>query len=175
MESEITNNINNKNGMNKNIHKFNCIIGINENNYNVQTIYNNEIISIIIKNSDKENFKIYKKSFIKNDFINISKYFRIFDNNFEIFEKINLFFINKLFEGIYNEKKIILKIKNIVTEFELNIPIDEENDFEEYINNIYSILKEIKNNTEEMENKLNNIKKDCKSKMKDIIKTINKI
>lgn len=175
MESEITNNINNKNGMNKNIHKFNCIIGINENNFNVQTIYNNEIISIIIKNSDKEPFKIYKKSFIKNDFINISKYFRIFDNNFEIFEKINLFFINKLFEGIYNEKKIILKIKNIVTEFELNIPIDEENDFEEYINNIYSILKEVKNNTEEMENKLNNIKKDCKSKMKDIIKTINKI
>lgn len=175
MESEIRNNINNKTGINKNIQNFNYKIVINEHNYDVQTIYNNEIITIIIENKDIQPFKIYKKTFIKNDFINISKYFRIFDNNFEIFEKINLFFTNNLFEGKFNDEEIVLKIKNIIAEFELNIPINKENDFEEYIKNIYSILKEVKTNTKEMENKLNNINKDYKSKIKDIIKTINKI
>ena len=175
MESEIRNNINNKTGINKNIQNFNCKIVVNEHNYDVQTIYINEIITIIIENKDIQPFKIYKKSFIKNDFINISKYFRIFDNTFEIFEKINLFFINNLFECKCNDENIILKIKNIIAEFELNIPINKEKEFEEYIKDIYSILNEIKNNNNEMENKLNNIKKDFKSKIKDIIKTINEI
>ena len=110
MESGITNNINNNNGNNKNIQKFNCKIVINEHNYDVETFYNNEIISIIIENKDIQPFKIYKKTFIKNDFINISKYFRIFDNTFEIFEKINLFFTNNLFEGKFNDEEIVLKI-----------------------------------------------------------------
>ena len=70
MESGITNNINNNNGNNKNIQKFNCKIVINEHNYDVETFYNNEIISIIIENKDIQPFKIYKKTFIKNDFIN---------------------------------------------------------------------------------------------------------
>ena len=68
-------------------------ININGKEFNVKLSYHLQIISILIEEKENDSPKIYEKSFNKKDFEIINDYFKTFDYNIEIYEKISEFIV----------------------------------------------------------------------------------
>ena len=138
------------------VEPFNFLINQNEKILNIQITYKSENIIFFIEEQISIPPKTYEKSYSKSDFENISKIFKMFDNNIEVFNKIIELFKNKNFDVLIEEKKIIFKYKNDFTEFSFDIPIKENKDINFLINNLYKIVKELKDENIDLKNNLNN-------------------
>ncbi len=157
------------------VEPFNFLINQNEKKLNLQITYKSENIIFIIEEQSSIPPKTYEKSYSKSDFENISKIFIMFDNNIEVFNKIIELFKNKNFEVLIEEIKIIFKYKNDFTEFSFDIPIKENKDINFLINNLYKIVKELKDENIDLKNNLNNQEKKKKKEIEEIKKENNEL
>jgi hypothetical protein len=153
------------------IKPFNLIIKNNDIDYNIIIDFKNEQIIISIEEENIIPPKIYEQSYSKNDLEKISKIFKMFDNNFEAFNKICELFNNKNYNQIINEDKIIFGFKNEFTEFSFDIPIKGNNNSNYLINNLYKIIKELKQENEKDKTSITNLKNE-NLELKYIINTI---
>ncbi len=155
------------------VEPFNFLINQNEKKLNLQITYKSENIIFIIEEQSSIPPKTYEKSYSKSDFENISKIFIMFDNNIEVFNKIIELFKNKNFEVLIEEIKIIFKYKNDFTEFSFDIPIKENKDINFLINNLYKIVRELKDENIDLKNNLNN--KEREKEIEEIKKENNEL
>ena len=81
------------------IKTFNSSININEKNYNIQMRYNIKDITFNIKEDNTNTNIIYEISYNIQQFQRLNKFFKMFDNNLEIYNKLIDFFINNCFKG----------------------------------------------------------------------------
>ena len=146
----------------QNIQPYETLIEINKNIFNFHIEYktNGIIISIEVKNEIPP--KKYEKLYSKKDLENINKFFRMFDDNLEVFNKLTELFNKKKFILDIKEQEIILELKNEIVEFSLNIPLIENNNINELVKNLYNIIKDLKNDIKELREENNNIKEKIK-------------
>ena len=143
-------------------------ININGKEFNVNLSYHLQIISILIEEKKNDNPKIYEKSFNKKDFENISDYFKTFDNNIEIYEKMSEFFKNNLFNYDIKEYEFIISMKNVIIEFVIEIPLKKKKEFIEYIQNLFIFAKAVKDENDELKEKIQKMEKDYSKKIQEL-------
>ena len=152
----------NKNEDTHNVNTYDTSIEIDKNifSFHIEYKINNIMISIEEKNEIPP--KKYEKLYSKKDFENINKFFRMFDDNLEIFNKLIELFDKKKFLLDIKEEEIILKIKNEIVEFHLSIPLIENNNINELLKNLCNIIKDLKNDIKELKEENNNLKEKIK-------------
>ncbi len=143
-------------------------ININGKEFNVNLSYHLQIISILIEEKKNDNPKIYEKSFNKKDFEIINDYFKTFDYNIEIYEKISEFFKNNLFNYDIKEYEFIISMKNVIIEFVIEIPLKKKKEFIEYIQNLFIFAKAVKDENDELKEKIQKMEKDYSKKIQEL-------
>ena len=149
------------------VEPFNLLINKNEKILNLQITYKSDNIIYYVEEQNSIPPKIYEKSYSKNDLDKINKIFKIFDNNIEVFNKICELFKGKKINEILEEEKIIFEHKGDFTNFSLEIPIKENKDINILINNLYKIVKELKNENNELKNKQEKTEKEIEELKKE--------
>jgi len=127
------------------IKTFNSSININEKNYNIQMRYNIKDITFNIKEDNTNTNIIYEISYNIQQLQNLNKFFKMFDNNLEIYNKLIEFFNNNSFEGKFQNYFLFLNFKNIMAEFSIIIPNKLLIDKDKNIKLLYKISTKIKN------------------------------
>jgi len=80
----------------------------------------------------------------------------------DTFDKISEILKTKTFESEINEKEITIKYKNVFAEFSFIIPIKENQDLNQLIRNLYSIIKDLKKENESNNQKIKNLEEEIK-------------
>ena len=117
---------------------------IKERKFNLKLSLNSNKIIFLIEELNTIPPLIFEKSFTKEELEKISQIFKIFNDIKEAFEKISELLKSKTFESEINEQEIKIIYKHVFAEFSFIIPIKENQDLNQLIRNLYSIIKDLK-------------------------------
>ena len=160
------------------VKSFDISIDIDGKIFDIHLNYKSNIININIYEKNSIPLKKFEKSFTKKEFEGINKFFRIFDDNLEIYNKIIELFNKKKFIGKIKEEEIIFEIKNDLVDFSLNIPLIKENkDINEIVKHLSTFVKDLKEENNVLKEKINQLENKCEKnteEIKELKKEINK-
>ena len=157
------------------IKTFNSSININEKNFNILMTYNIKDITLNIKEDNSNSHIIYEISYNIQQFQRLNKFFKMFDNNLEIYNKLIDFFINNCFKGELQNYFLLLYFKNIMAEFSIIIPNKSLIDKNKNIKILYNIATKIKQKNKEIKKEIQNINYNYSEKLIEMEKEIEKI
>ena len=103
-----------------------------------------------------------------------AKYFILFDDILEIFNKFVDLFQNNFFKGERKEEEIILQVKNILIDFSLNIPKKGNIEMNEFMKQLNEENIELKRKIKELEKEKSKKEIEIKPNKKNKNKLINK-
>ena len=135
---------------------------IKERKFNLKLSLNSNKIIFLIEELNTIPPLIFEKSFTKEELEKISQIFKIFNDIKEAFEKISEILNSKTFESEINEQEIKIIYKNVFAEFSFIIPIKENQDLNQLIRNLYSIIKDLKKQNESNNEEIKNLKDEIK-------------
>ena len=135
---------------------------IKERKFNLKLSLNSNKIIFLIEELNTIPPLIFEKSFTKEELEKISQIFKIFNDIKEAFEKISELLKSKTFESEINEQEIKIIYKNVFAEFSFIIPIKENQDLNQLIRNLYSIIKDLKKENESNNQKIKNLEEEIK-------------
>ena len=141
---------------------FNLPFEIKERKFNLKLSLNSNKIIFLIEELNTIPPLIFEKSYTKEDLEKISQIFKLFENIKEAFEKISEILKSKTFESEINEQEIKIKYKNVFAEFSFIIPIKENQDLNQLIRNLYSIIKDLKKENESNNERIKNLEEELK-------------
>ena len=158
---------------NEDIKYFKTSLNFNDIIFDIEINCQNELLTIRINKQNTILKNIYEKTFSKQELDDSNKYFLLFDNILEIFNKFVDLLKSNFFEGEIKNEEIILKVKTILIDFSLNIPMKENFEMNEFMKQLNEQNIELKRKIKELEE--NKAKKEIeikpnRKKKKNIIK-----
>ena len=153
---------------------FKTSLSIDETNFDIEIICQNELLTIRINQANLILKSIYEKTFSKQELDELNKYFILFDDILEIFNKFVDLFQNNFFKGERKEEEIILQVKNILIDFSLNIPIKGNIEMNEFMKQLNEENIELKRKIKELEKEKSKKEIEIKPNKKNKNKLINK-
>ena len=145
-----------------NVKPFILPFEINERKFNLNLSYESTKLIFVIEELNSIPPLIFEKSYSKEELEKISQIFKIFKDMDDTFDKISEILKTKTFESEINEKEITIKYKNVFAEFSFIIPIKENQDLNQLIRNLYSIIKDLKKENESNNQKIKNLEEEIK-------------
>ena len=136
---------------NEDIKYFKTSLNFNDIIFDIEINCQNELLTIRIIKQNTILKNIYEKTFSKQELDDSNKYFLLFDNILEIFNKFVDLLKNNFFEGEIKNEEIILKVKTILIDFSLNIPMKENFEMNEFMKQLNEQNIELKRKIKELE------------------------
>ena len=153
---------------------FKTSLSIDETNFDIEIICQNQLLTIRINQENLILKSIYEKTFSKQELDELNKYFILFDDILEIFNKFVDLFQNNFFKGERKEEEIILQVKNILIDFSLNIPKKGNIEMNEFMKQLNEENIELKKKIKELEKEKSKKEIEIKPNKKNKNKLINK-
>ena len=153
---------------------FKTSLSIDETNFDIEIICQNQLLTIRINQENLILKSIYEKTFSKQELDELNKYFILFDDILEIFNKFVDLFQNNFFKGERKEEEIILQVKNILIDFSLNIPKKGNIEMNEFMKQLNEENIELKRKIKELEKEKSKKEIEIKPNKKNKNKLINK-
>ena len=162
---------------NEDIKYFKTSLNFNDIIFDIEINCQNELLTIRINKQNIILKNIYEKTFSKQELDDSNKYFLLFNNILEIFNKFVDLLKNNFFEGEIKNEEIILKVKTILIDFSLNIPMKENFEMNEFMKQLNEQNIELKRKIKELEKEksqkqIEEIKPNIKNKKRQIKKKI---
>ena len=136
---------------NEDIKYFKTSLNFNDIIFDIEINCQNELLTIRINKQNTILKNIYEKTFSKQELDDSNKYFLLFDNILEIFNKFVDLLKSNFFEGEIKNEEIILKVKTILIDFSLNIPMKENFEMNEFMKQLNEQNIELKRKIKELE------------------------
>ena len=136
---------------NEDIKYFKTSLNFNDIIFDIEINCQNELLTIRINKQNIILKNIYEKTFSKQELDDSNKYFLLFNNILEIFNKFVDLLKNNFFEGEIKNEEIILKVKTILIDFSLNIPMKENFEMNEFMKQLNEQNIELKRKIKELE------------------------
>ena len=136
---------------NEDIKYFKTSLNFNDIIFDIEINSQNELLTIRINKQNTILKNIYEKTFSKQELDDSNKYFLLFNNILEIFNKFVDLLKNNFFEGEIKNEEIILKVKTILIDFSLNIPMKENFEMNEFMKQLNEQNIELKRKIKELE------------------------
>ena len=142
-------------------------IKIGQKNYKVLISLKLNGVNFLIQEQNTLFKKTFEKNLKQNDFQKIHTFFSEFLNVSQIYDKICEFFTDKKIEGHIKDKELILRMDN---KYYVPIPIKENNNnnINEKMEYLYTIIKELKEENKELREKFNQQEKKIKRQDEEI-------
>ena len=136
---------------NEDIKYFKTSLNFNDIIFDIEINCQNELLTIRINKQNTILKNIYEKTFSKQELDDSNKYFLLFNNILEIFNKFVDLLKSNFFEGEIKNEEIILKVKTILIDFSLNIPMKENFEMNEFMKQLNEQNIELKRKIKELE------------------------
>lgn len=157
------------------IKTFNSSININEIQFNIKMTYNIKDITFNIQEDNSNSNIKYEISYNIYQFQRLNKFFKMFDNNLEIYNKLIDIFTNNYFKGVLKNSFLFLNFNNIMAEFSIIIPNKSLMNPNKNITILYNLATKIKNQNKEIKKEIQNVNYIYTEKLKEMEKEIEKI